>query len=87
MSDTPHKPRPPQENVVYEDIPPFSPDWIRKRILEPHIFNSLNDEVRCILYALIETGCRPSEIANLQPEPIGLNHETPHLQTRPTAKR
>jgi integrase len=75
------------KNVVYKDIPPFSPDWIESKILEPHTFDSLNDEARCIIYALIETGCRPSEIANLQPEHIVLDHEIPHLQIRPTAKR
>jgi site-specific recombinase XerD len=75
------------KNVVYKDIPPFSPDWIESKVLEPHTFDSLNDEARCIIYALIETGCRPSEIANLQPEHIVLDHEIPHLQIRPTAKR
>lgn len=75
------------KNVVYKDIPPFSPDWIRDKILAPGIFDDLNVEARCIVYTLIETGCRPSEIANLRPEHIRLDHEIPHLRIRPQANR
>jgi len=48
---------------------------------------TLNEDARLILYTLIETGCRPSEIANLRPEHIVLDHDVPHLQIRPTAER
>lgn len=75
------------KNVVYKDIPPFETDWIQSKILVSGVFDGLNVEARCIVYALIETGCRPSEIANLRPEHIILDHDTPHLQIRPQAKR
>ena len=49
--------------------------------------STLNEDARLILYTLIETGCRPSEIANLRSEHIILHHEVPHLKIRPTAGR
>jgi len=75
------------KNVVYKDIPPFEPDWIRSKILAPSMLADLNQEARCLVYAMIETGCRPSELANLRPEHIVLTHDIPHLQIRPQAKR
>ncbi len=47
----------------------------------------LNEDARFIVYALIETGCRPSEIANLRKEHIILDADVPHLKIRPTADR
>lgn len=70
------------KNVVYKDIPAFENDWIENRILAPGALDDLNLEARCILLALVETGCRPSEIANLKPEHIVLDHDVPHLETR-----
>jgi len=75
------------KNVIYKDIPPFEPDWIATRILAPGALDSLNLEARCIFYALIETGCRPSEIANLRTEHIVLDHDVPHLRLRPQKDR
>jgi integrase len=49
--------------------------------------SSLNEDARLIVYALIETGCRPSEIANLRAEHIILDAEVPHLRIRPTLSR
>ena len=37
--------------------------------------------------ALIETGCRPSELANITPENIKLEAEVPHIRIRPTKDR
>lgn len=71
----------------YKDIPPFEDDWVRSKILKPGIFNGLNEEAKLIIYALIETGCRPSEIANLRPEHIKLNQNVPHIQIRARANR
>lgn len=66
----------------YKDIPPFDSEWMKTRILAPGVFDDLNEEARLIIYAMVETGCRPSEIANLMPENIVLNHDVPHLQIR-----
>jgi len=75
------------KNVVYKDIPPFSVDWLQNKILAKGALDSLNEDARLIVYALIETGCRPSEIANLQQEHIILDAPVPYLKIRPTANR
>lgn len=75
------------KNVVYKDVPPFSVDWLQNRILAKGALDSLNEDARFIIFAMIETGCRPSEIANLRPEHIILDHDVPHLKIRPTATR
>ena len=74
-------------NVVYRNIPPFEHRWILKKLLSPGAMGGLNEEARAIVYAMIETGCRPSEIFNLQAEHIDLNHRVPHLKLRPEGKR
>lgn len=63
--------------------PPFPTEWIRDRILARGAMSSLNDEARGIVLALIETGARPSEIANLRPEAIRLTHAVPHIAIEP----
>jgi len=73
--------------AVYKDIPPFETEWVRGQLLKSDIFKSLNEEARLIIYAMIETGCRPSEIVNLEPKNIILDHEVPHLQIRQHEER
>lgn len=62
--------------------PPFPTEWIRKTILGPGALATLNEEARGIVYALIETGCRPSEICNLPAGRIILDAPVPHIQIR-----
>jgi len=75
------------KDTPIEATPCFSNDWVRSKILTPDALKGINDEAQLIAYALIETGCRPSEIANLQPENICLDAEVPHIRIRPAAKR
>jgi len=75
------------KNVVYRTIPPFSTDWIETKLLADGALSGLKPEARHLLCALIETGCRPSEIANLRREHIVLDAEVPHLRIRPTETR
>ena len=70
-----------------EPTPSFSDEWVQSKILKPFAFEGINAEAQIIAYALIETGCRPSEIANLLPENICLDAKVPHIRIRPTAKR
>ncbi len=65
-----------------KDVPPFADDWVRAQILKPNIFKGLKNEAALLVYDLIETGCRPSELANLLPENIVLEHEVPHIRIR-----
>ncbi len=71
----------------YKDIPAFEDQWVRNKILIPNIFDGLNQDARLIIYSLIETGARPSEIANLRSEHIKLNANIPHIQIRPRENR
>ncbi|PHR59920.1 MAG: hypothetical protein COA43_08100 [Robiginitomaculum sp.] len=48
----------------YKDIPSFSDKWMREKIMKPGMFDKLKNEIGLLVLALIETGCRPSEIAN-----------------------
>lgn len=75
------------QETLTPDVPPFETDWVRERILEPGALAGLNPQAALIAYALIETGCRPSEIANLQPEDIRLDDPVPHIRIRPRAGR
>ncbi|MGC6500827.1 MAG: tyrosine-type recombinase/integrase [Henriciella sp.] len=69
------------------DVPPFEDDWVRTKILVPGIFDDLRWELRCIIYVLIETGCRTSEICNLLPEDIKLKANVPFIRIRPRQNR
>ena len=75
------------KNTPIDATPSFSDDWVRSKILKPYAFEGINAEAQIIAYTLIETGCRPSEIANLLPENICLDAEVPHIRIRPTAER
>ena len=59
--------------------PPFSVDWIRKRLLAPGALSGLNDEARGLLLGMVNTGYRPSEGAGLTAGTIHLGHDIPHI--------
>ena len=60
---------------------------MQKKPLQPFALKDLNPEATLLTYALIETGCRPSEIANLQPQKIILDSNTPHIRFREAEDR
>lgn len=70
-----------------KDVPCFSNDFVRTRFLEPGIFTGLNADAALIVYAMIATGCRPSELSNILPENIKLVEEVPYIQIRPRSDR
>ncbi len=70
-----------------EDVPHFENDWVREHILNPEVFTALNRQAILIIYSLIETGCRPSEISNILPENIIVDHDVPHLRIRKQGNR
>ena len=75
------------KDTPIESTPSFPDVWVQGKLLKPCALEGINTEAQLIAYALIETGCRPSEIANLKPENICLNVEIPHIRIRPTANR
>jgi len=64
--------------------PSIPGEWIRDRILKEAVaLAGLNEEARGILLIMIETGARPSEIANLLPSSFRLSHKVPHVAIEP----
>jgi integrase len=60
--------------------PPFAVDYIRNTILADGALNGLNDEARDVVYIVMETGARPSEIVNLTKARIVLDANIPHIR-------
>jgi integrase len=65
----------------------FSDDFVRSKILAPGVFDGLRLELRVIIHLLIETGARLSEIVNLRPQDIRLEHDIPHIFIRAEQNR
>lgn len=63
--------------------PPFPVEHLTNVIMKPGALAGLNDQARAILLAEIETGCRPSELANITKDAIKLDHEFPHIVIQP----
>lgn len=63
--------------------PPFPIQWIQTKLLKTGSLTGLNAEARGVLLAMIETGCRPSELCNLTPTAIILDADVPHISVRP----
>jgi integrase len=61
---------------------PFPVEFIRDVILSPGKLDDLNDEARDVVYAVMETGARPSEIVNLTAQRIVLDAEIPYVRIR-----
>ncbi|NKD88198.1 tyrosine-type recombinase/integrase [Haematospirillum sp. 15-248] len=64
-----------------------STDWIRGTLLGPGALSGVNEEARCLVAILVETGARPGEICGLEPEDILLEGPVPHIKIRPNAVR
>jgi len=82
----------PFRNLRFKDkkmktVKPFANDFVRDRIMETGVFEGLNREAVLLCFAMIETGCRPSELANIEPENIRLDADVPHIRIRSSAKR
>lgn len=59
--------------------PPFSDSWIKDKLLAPSALAELEPQARAIFLTMVNTGARPSELANLMPTHIFLDHEFPHI--------
>jgi integrase len=60
--------------------PPFSVEHIKNVILADGALDGLNDEARDVVYIIMETGARPSEIVNLDKGRIRLDAEIPYIR-------
>ena len=59
--------------------PSFSKNWIQEKLLAKGALDGMNLQARVVFLTMINTGARPSEIANLRPEHIHLESEYPHI--------
>ena len=59
--------------------PQFSEEWIKTKLLADGALDGLGKEARSFFLAMINTGARPSELANLMPAHIVIDHEYPHI--------
>lgn len=66
---------------------PFSEAWIRDKFLVASSWGGLNADAALLFLCLVETGCRPSEVANIRPENIYLDHAVPHILIKPVEGR
>lgn len=66
--------------IVADELASKSPEQVKN-------FSKINRQGALLCMALIETGCRPSELANITPENIRLDAEVPHIRIRPTKDR
>lgn len=74
-------------NVTKKKRLPFEDEWVRTKILIPGLFDGLNDELRSMIFVLIETGARLSEVCGLKKDDIRLDHDVPHIHIRPEQNR
>jgi integrase len=65
---------------------PYEPAFIRSRFLSGAL-DGLNEDARFVLYVMIETGLRPSEIVNLRENTIILNAPIPHVRIMADGRR
>ena len=66
--------------------PPFSVSWITEMFTEARVAGP-DAEARDIFLTLVNTGCRPAEVAGLLPEDIRLTDNIPHIKIRANASR
>lgn len=67
--------------------PPFSREWISGKLLAPGALNGLNPEARAIVLVMINTGCRPSELAALSCKTIHLDGNVPCISIEPEGRQ
>jgi len=67
--------------------PPFSEKWIAEKLLAPGAMAGMNEEARDVVYAMVNTGLRPSEIVGLLPHHIHLEGDVPYVEILPEGKQ
>jgi integrase len=69
--------------------PPFATDFIQNNLLDLNNLLGLNNECRYFLFAMADTGARPSELVGLNAEKgdIRLDTDIPYIFIRPDIKR
>lgn len=63
--------------------PPFSPTWVKERLLAPGALGGLNAEAADAFLVLVNTGLRPSEVLSCPLEDFCLDQTIPYLRVAP----
>lgn len=66
---------------------PFETDFIQDKLLKTGALDGLNEDARHVLYVVAETGLRPSEVVNLQPDAIRLDAKIPYVKIQPDGRK
>jgi len=72
---------------VDKDPTPYSPEFIQGSILAEGALDGLNEEARMVIYTIIDTGMRPSEILNLNEKSIFLDVPIPYVRVMADGRR
>lgn len=67
--------------------PPFSPAWVQDKILAEGALMGLNNEARCAVMLVADTGLRLSEAINLNAASIHLDCAIPYIHVKPDGRR
>lgn len=70
----------PERKSDKKKIPAFEAEFIERKMLVADAWGGLNVQAFLIVMAMIETGCRPSEICNLVASRIRLDAEVPYIK-------
>lgn len=66
---------------------PFDPAFIQKRLITGGGLTGLNEHARLVLFVMMETGLRPSEVVNLRDGTIFLDALIPHVRVVADGRR
>lgn len=66
---------------------PYDTEFIQKALLGKNALLGLNEDARFVLYVIADTGLRPSEVVNLQPNAIILDVAIPYVKILPEGRR
>jgi integrase len=66
---------------------PFDPAFIQERLINGDGLAGLNEDARLVLYVMMDTGLRPSEVVNLREGTIHLEAKIPFVQIAADGRR
>jgi len=66
---------------------PYDRAFIQDRLIKGDALAGLNEEARLVLYIIVETGLRPSEVVNLRAGTIFLDAAIPHVKVAADGRR
>jgi integrase len=72
---------------VDKDPTPYETAYVQSRILAECALDGLNEEARMVIYTIIDTGLRPSEILNLNEKSIFLDVPIPYVRVMADGRR